>query len=58
MSLKSSKKIPLKVKNEGKAQSYNRIREAYILLVQYIQTLSDDRAMGKGSINPIGNAFL
>lgn len=58
MPLKSSKKVSLKVKNEGKAQSYNWIRKAYILIFQYIQTLSNNRVMGEGSINPIGDAFL
>jgi hypothetical protein len=58
MSLKSLKKISLKVKNEGKAQSYYRIRKAYILLFQHIQALSHNRAMGKSPINPIGDAVL
>jgi hypothetical protein len=58
MSLKSIKEVSLKVKNEGKAQSYNRLRETYILLFQHIQTLSNDRAMGKSLINSIGDAVL
>jgi hypothetical protein len=58
MSFKSLKKISLKIENEGKVQSYYRIRKAYILLLQHISALSHDRVMGKSIINPIGNALL
>jgi hypothetical protein len=58
MSFKSLKKISLKVENEGKVQSYYRIRKAYILVLQHISPLSHNRVMGKSPINPIGYAVL